>query len=222
MMGSPETERDRQVNEGPQHQVHIGYRFALGAYPVTFDEYDHFCEATDREKPGDRGWGRGRRPVIFVSWYDAAAYCVWLSNKTGQLYRLPSEAEWEYACRSGTTTRYSWGDVITPDKANYTHSGHDRTTEVDLDLYAPNAWGLCDMHGNVQEWVEDVWNGSYEGAPTDGSAWTGEESERSSSARVIRGGSWNHYASACRSACRSWNGPTAYGKDLGFRIARTL
>ena len=106
-MGSPPGEEGRDDDEGPQHRVEIGYRFALGRYAVTFDEYDHFCEVTRREKPEDEGWGRGRRPVIDVSWEDAREYVAWLSQETGEAYRLPSEAEWEYACRAGTTTPFS-------------------------------------------------------------------------------------------------------------------
>jgi hypothetical protein len=123
MMGSTEEEEEGFKWERPRHRVTIGQRFAIGRYPTTFAEYDRFCDATQREKPGDRAWGRGRRPVISVSWQDAQAYIAWLSQETGLTYRLPSEAEWEYACRAGTTSRYSFGDAITPRNANYAHSG---------------------------------------------------------------------------------------------------
>ena len=171
LMGSPESEEGRFVDEGPRHRVTIGRRFALGRYPVTFEEYDHFC-VTQLAKPKDGNWGRGRRPVINVIWRDAVYYCDWLSRQTDKLYRLPSEAEWEYACRARTTTRYSFGDAITPKDANYAESKIGKTTEVGS--YPPNPWGLHDMHGNVWEWVEDVWHDSYNGAPVDGSAWTDE------------------------------------------------
>jgi formylglycine-generating enzyme required for sulfatase activity len=131
--------------------VSIGQRFAIGRYPVTFDEYDRFCETRRREKPSDNGWGRGRRPVVNVSWLDAQDYISWLSQETGLAYRLPSEAEWEYACRAGTATRYSFGDVLARDNANYAASGLHHTTEVGD--YRANPWGLHDMHGNVWEWV---------------------------------------------------------------------
>jgi formylglycine-generating enzyme required for sulfatase activity len=154
LMGSPPGERFK--NEGPQHRVTIGYRFAIGRYAVTFAEYDHFCEETNREKPADNGWGRGRRPVINVSWRDAQAYCEWLAKETDLPYRLPSEAEWEYACRAGTTTRYSWGGEVSKENARFAGWAFaTKTTEVGT--YPANPWGLHEMHGNVLEWVEDVW-----------------------------------------------------------------
>ena len=122
MMGSPDDEDSAYPDERPQHRVMIDRRFAIGQFLLTFGEYDRFCEATRREKPGDAGWGRGRRPAINVNWLDAQAYVAWVSQETGQAYRLPSEAEWEYACRAGATTRYSFGDVITSREANYTAS----------------------------------------------------------------------------------------------------
>ena len=169
MMGSTEDEEGGHEDEQPRHRVTIGRRFAIGRYPVTFAEYDRFCEAMGREKPNDQGWGRERRPVINVSWQDAQAYIAWLSQETGRTYRLPSEAEWEYACRAGTTSRYTFGDAITSDDANYADLALGRTSEVGA--YPANEWGLHDMHGNVWEWVEDDWHENYRGAPTDGSAW---------------------------------------------------
>ncbi|MBK8174672.1 MAG: SUMF1/EgtB/PvdO family nonheme iron enzyme [Rhodospirillales bacterium] len=220
LMGSPAGEEGRYDSEGPQHRVRIDAGFALGRYPVTFEEYDHFCAMTKRERLGDEGWGRGRRPVINVSWWDAVAYCEWLSRETGQPYRLPSEAEWEYGCRAGTTTRYSWGDAITPKQANYDQSKHGKTTEVGG--YPANPWGLYDMHGNVWEWVGDVWHGTYQGAPTDGSAWTDNEGIYSSRDRVDRGGSWDSISWFLRSAFRSGIFPGDRVDYLGFRVARTL
>ena len=114
VMGSPENESERRGSEGPQHKVVIAKPFAMGRYAVTFEEYDRFCEATQRKKPGDENWGRDRRPVINVTWDDAVAYCAWLSQQTGATYRLPSEAEWEYAVRAGTTTAFWWGDDMIP------------------------------------------------------------------------------------------------------------
>ncbi|NBC33652.1 MAG: SUMF1/EgtB/PvdO family nonheme iron enzyme [Alphaproteobacteria bacterium] len=211
MMGSEEYD-----DEKPPHKVTIGNRFAVGRYPVTFAEYDRFVAATGANAPNDEGWGRERRPVITVSWEDAQAYVAWLSRETGKPYRLLSEAEWEYACRAGTTTTYSWTDDITPERANYNDSGHDKTMPVGS--YPANPWGLYDMHGNVWEWVEDRWHDSYEGAPDDGSAWTTGDS----GARVLRGGSWVNNPEYLRSAIRSRDAPGVRNLDAGFRVARTL
>jgi len=220
IMGSPEGEEGRYGNEGPQHRVAIGQRFAIGRYPVTFDEYDRFCEAKGQKMPEDGGWSRGRRPAINVSCDDAEAYIAWLSQETGQAYRLPSEAEWEYACRAGTTTRYWFGDAMTPDNANYNDSGLGRTSEVGA--YPANPWGLHDMHGNVWEWVEDDWHENYRGAPADGSVW--KETKTGSDPRlcVLRGGSWVVFSGVCRSAFRVRVDSVGRGDLIGFRVARTL
>jgi formylglycine-generating enzyme required for sulfatase activity len=220
-MGSPEEEEGRDDDEGPRHRVTIEQRFAIGRYPVTFEEYDRFCEARGRQKPSDEGWDRGRQPVINVSWNEAQVYIAWLSEETSQVYRLPSEAEWEYACRAGTTTRYSFGDSITPEKANYADSGLSRTSEVGV--YPPNSWGLHDIHGNVWEWVEDDWHENYQGAPSDGSAWRDTERSRESRRCMLRGGSWGVVSSGyCRSACRSGVPADLRHNNVGFRVARTL
>lgn len=219
MMGSPESEEGRSDWEGPQHKVTIGYRFALGRYPVTFDEYDHFCASTKRRKPPDQGWGRGRRPVINISWQDAVDYCDWLAQETSNHYRLPSEAEWEYAARAGTTTAYSCGDTITEKDANF-DGKVGKTSE--LGAYPPNTWGLYEMHGNVSEWVEDLWHNNYQSQPDDGSAWTAGKSKGLSQLRVGRGGSWKSDARVLRSANRGRYGPNNRGNKRGFRVARTL
>jgi len=229
-MGSPPGEEGRSDDEGPQHRVTIGYRFALGKYAVRFSEYDHFCEVTKREKPEDRGWGRGQRPVITVSWRDAVAYCEWLTKETGQPYRLPSEAEWEYACRAGTTTPFSFGGTISPKEANYNgkytygggSKGEYRQRTVPVGTLPANPWGLHEMHGNVWEWVEDVWHDNYKGAPTDGSAWTKSEGKESSRYRVVRGGSWGYDPGLLRSAGRLRVDPDGRDVILGFRLSRTL
>ena len=174
LMGSPDGEAGRRKNEGPQRQLTVA-GFAIGRYPVTFAEYDHFCEATVRKKPDDQNWGRGKMPAINVSWNEAVAYTAWLAEQTGKRYRLPSEAEWEYACRAGTTTAYWWGDDFDAAKANTSEGGLGRTTEVGS--YPANPWGLFDTLGNVWEWVEDHLHGTYEGAPSDGrSRGTGKSS----------------------------------------------
>ena len=213
MMGAPEGNADGYEEELPQHLVKIGYPLAIGRYPLTFDEYDHFARATGREQPSDAGWGRGRRPVINVSWEDAKAYVDWLASETRQSYRLLSEAEWEYACRAGTTTHYWWGDDITPYNANYGENV-GKTTEVGS--YSPNPFGLYDMHGNVWEWTEDRWHRSYDGAPNDGSAWTGWNDP----ILVLRGGNWGRNAGGIRSASRARG--HQYIRKFGFRVARML
>jgi formylglycine-generating enzyme required for sulfatase activity len=210
IMGSEEND-----SEKPPHEVTIGYRFAIGKYPVTFAEYDAFCEATERQKPDDSGWGRERRPVINVSWDDAKAYVAWLSETAGKPYRLPTEAEWEYCCRAGTTTPYSCGDKITEKDANI-DGKVGKTSEVGA--YPANPWGFQDMHGNVWEWVEDVWHENYEGAPDDGGAWT---EGRDQGGRVMRGGSWSIHPDLCRSADRSRDLIGNRGRDIGFRVARS-
>lgn len=214
VMGSPGDEHGRHADERPRHEVRIGYDLAVGRDPVTFEQYDRFAEASGADMPRDEGWGRGQRPVINVSWEDAKAYAAWLGSETGKPYRLPSEAEWEYACRAGTTSRYWWGDDSpTPEQAAF---DMDRSTEVGA--YPPNPWGLCDMHGNVWDWVEDCWNESYAGAPDDGSAWTSGDCSR----RVLRGGSWGDRADALCSSGRNRYLTALQYLNIGFRVARTL
>lgn len=213
LMGSPENEPGRHSNEGPQHEVRIAKPFAMGVYTVTFDDYDLFCQYTGREKPDDGGWGRENRPVINVSWQDAQDYCAWLSEQTGRSYRLPSEAEWEYACRAGTQTPYYTGTGITQDQANF-KKNVGKTTPVGA--YPSNPFGLCDMHGNVWEWCQDIWHESYQRAPVDGSSWEDGNSEY----RVLRGGSWFYYGRDCRSADRDHYGPSNHDYNTGFRLAR--
>ena len=191
--------RDCYDDEHPVHTVRVE-RFELSKYEVTFEEYDRFTSATGRARTSEEGWGRGRRPVINVSWEDAVAYTRWLSEQTGERYRLPSEAEWEYAARAGAETKYHFGN----DESRLCQYGNHADTSMDygrrnqtcsdgvgkktamVGRYEPNRFGLYDMHGNVWEWVQDCWNESYRGAPADGSAW-----ERGDcSQRVLRGGSW--------------------------------
>ncbi|MFM8331342.1 MAG: SUMF1/EgtB/PvdO family nonheme iron enzyme [Candidatus Methylumidiphilus sp.] len=216
LMGSPKGEPKRRDVEGPQHVVTFARPFAIGRYAVTFDEYDLFCRLADRPAAEDEGWGRGNRPVIHVSWEDAVAYCAWLSGETGKRYRLPSEAEWEYACRAGTTTAYGWGNDISPRQANYWNSVHRKTVEVNQ--YEPNSFGLYQMHGNVCEWCADEWHDNYQGAPVDGSAWVSAGGGR----WVLRGGSWNGAPGYVRSANRLRYNPTYpyRGSTRGFRLAQ--
>lgn len=165
------------------------------------------------------GWGRGRLPVINVTWRDASAYAAWLGQATGKAYRLPSEAEWEYACRAGTSTAYWLGETFDPAMANCGDGGPGRTTEVGS--YPANPWGLCDMLGNAWEWQEDIWRESLFEAPDDGSAWL-EANSGDYSNRVTRGGFWAGGLDVCRSATRSRHGRAGLDSDYGFRIARTL
>jgi formylglycine-generating enzyme required for sulfatase activity len=195
---------------------------------VTFDEWDACIAAGGcKHRPGDEGWGRGRRPVINVSWNDAKEYVAWLSKTTGKSYRMLSEAEWEYAARAGTTTPFSTGETISTEQANYDGNytyaggskGTDRRKMVPVGSFKPNAFGLHDMHGNVWEWVEDPWHDSYKGAPTDGSAWA-KDGDRSR--RILRGGSWGLDPRLIRSALRGRLDSVLRGNYLGFRVARSL
>jgi len=213
LMGSPQDEPDRVESEGPQHDVQIAQPFAMGVYAVTFDEYDLFCRETGREKPDDKGWGRENRPVINVSWQDAQDYCVWLCEQTVRSYRLPSEAEWEYACRADTQTPYYTGENITKEQANFNRNVGKTTT---VGTYPSNPFGLCDMHGNVWEWCQDIWHESYQRAPVDGSSWEDGNSEY----RVLRGGSWFSFGWYCRSAGRDRDAPSFRNSLTGFRLAR--
>ncbi len=221
-MGSPESEEWRSANEGPQHRVTIPKAFAVGAYEVTFEEWDA-CAADGGcggYRPRDRGWGRGRRPVIYVSWKDAQQYLDWLRQKTEKSYRLLSEAEWEYAARAGSRTPYSFGDSVTPRQANYLYSRVVGTTPVGS--YRPNGFGLYDMHGNVWEWVQDNRHKNYKKAPRDGSAWVIHWFYRAWNNRVLRGGSLGSYLGDLRSAKRDWRDAGVRSLDVGFRVARTL
>lgn len=207
-------------DEQPQHRVCLK-RFAIGKYEVTFDQYDRFAEATVGQKPSDEGWGRGDHPVINISREDAVAYAEWLSKETGRRYRLPTEAEWEYAARAGTTTRWSFGDD--EDKLDeyawYRGDSGGKTHEVGK--RKPNPLGLYDVHGNVLERVQDCWHVDYNDAPVDGSAWL--ESDRGDCELVVfRGGSWFGRPENLRSATRFRNSPYASGKYLGFRLAQDI
>ena len=220
MMGSYENS-----DEKPRHHVRIRKPFAVGRYEVTFAEWDA-C-VTDGgcggHRPDDEGWGRGRRPVINVSWDDAKAYVKWLSDKTGKEYRLLSEAEWEYVARAGTTTRYSWGDQIGHNRANCDGCGSrwDGNQTAPAGSFSANPFGLHDMHGNVWEWVEDCWIDNYQGGPSDGSAWTGGDCWFRA-LRGLRGGSWNYLPRSLRSASRLEFRAGSRDSDNGFRVARTF
>ena len=215
VMGSPSTETERNDDEGPQHNVNIP-PFFMGKYEVTQAQY----EAVMGNNPSD--FKGAKRPVEYVNWDDAVEFCRKLTQKTGESYRLPSEAEWEYACRAGTTTPFYFGDTITPDLVNYGSSAPYGSApkglwrkKTDVGSFPPNAFGLYDMHGNVWEWCSDKWHDNYSGAPTDGSSWETGGSEY----RVLRGGDWSNRAVNCRSARRLRTLAVNPGRYFGFRVA---
>jgi formylglycine-generating enzyme required for sulfatase activity len=205
--------------ESPIHRVTIAKPFAIGRYEVTFQEWD-FCVAAGgcKYSPSDQSWGRGDRPVINLSWLDAKEFVKWLSQKTGQSYRLPSEAEWEYAARAGTSTPYWWGREIGTRQANCRECGGGGAQTSPVGSFKSNAFGLFDTAGNVAEWVEDCWNDNYRNAPRDGSAWTTGQCQL----RGLRGGSFDSQAKYLRSQARF-----RYDFDVrylanGFRVVREL
>ncbi|HWF96037.1 MAG TPA: formylglycine-generating enzyme family protein [Xanthobacteraceae bacterium] len=232
-MGSPASEPQRGSDEGPQQQVAIRQSFAVGRSEVSFDEWfacvaEGGCNAF---RPGDYGWGVGKRPVINVSWTDAQAYVKWLSQKTGAPYRLLSESEREYVARGCTSplcpsTPFWFGKDISPTRANYdwrySYDGSAKAQPpkrtVATDASEPNPFGLLHVHGNVWEWVEDCWNASLAGLPNDGAPRTTGDC----SSRVIRGGAWSDEPKDLRSAKRSWEVVGERRAEIGFRVARTL
>lgn len=228
IMGSPMSKPDRSPEEQPQHTVVFAEPFAVGRFSVTFDEWDACVAARgcDGHVPSDEGWGRGRRPVINVSWYDAKAYVAWLARTTGADYRLLSEAEWEYAARAGTATPYWWGTSLSTSRANYNGhvvsaanaAGEYRRQTLPVDAFEPNPWALYQVHGNVYDWVEDCFNATYQGAPQDGSVWRTGDCDR----RGHRGGSWFSNPWALRSAARHRNFAFTRFDFIGFRVARSL
>ena len=212
MMGSSTGEAERKANE-VQHEVTLS-AFKMSKYEITFEQYDIFCEATGKEKPFDAGWGRKNRPVINVSWHDAKAFADWMGC------RLPTEAEWEYACRAGTTTPFNTGENLTTSQANYNGNfpynnnpkGEYREKTIQVGSFAPNAWNLFDMHGNIWEWCND-WYGDY---PT--TEQTNPKGPESGSFRVFRGGGWRNYAQLCRSAFRFNYFPDYRHFNIGLRL----
>ena len=220
-MGSPPNEKGRYDEEGPQHKVVFAESFAVSKFEVTFDEWDACVAYGDCDpRVSDTGFGRGQKPVINVTWDDARRYVAWLSRMTGEPYRLLSEAEWEYAARAGSDKAYSWGDEIGKGNANCNGCGNswDAKQTAPVGSFDPNQFGLYDLHGNVWEWVEDCYQDNYNGAPTDGTAWTAGDCSR----RVDRGGSWDGLPGVLRSAFRGRNTTGGRGSNLGFRVGRTL
>jgi formylglycine-generating enzyme required for sulfatase activity len=226
LMGSPENEPGRSDNESPQHSVTIQH-FFMGKFPVTQAQWAAVA-AFDKVKidlnPDPSYFKGANRPVEMVSWYDAVEFCARLSRKTGKTYRLPSEAEWEYACRAGTTTPFYFGETITTDLANYhgnftygyAPKGEYRKQTTDVGKFPANLFGLYDMCGNIWEWCQDEWHKNYTNAPADGSAWLIDNDNQR---RMLRGGYWNDNHEYCRSACRLNNNAGYSNLDLGFRVA---
>jgi formylglycine-generating enzyme required for sulfatase activity len=225
-MGSGKAEKGRQKSEEPQHEVTVSTPLAIGKYEVTFDEWEACAleGGCSNYRPQDGGWGRGRRPVIYVSYEDAKAYVEWLRQKTGKPYRLLAEAEWEFAARGGTSTPYAAGETLAPTQANFdASSGAGRGpveykgTTLEVGTFPPNPYGLYDMEGNVFEWVEDCWNPTHAGAPSDASPRGGDCARR-----VAKGGAWYYEADFARAAARMSFPKGSRLNVIGFRVARPL
>jgi formylglycine-generating enzyme required for sulfatase activity/uncharacterized caspase-like protein len=228
LMGSPESEKGRTDAEGPQHRVTLP-SFFLGQTPVTQAQWKVVAgwPKVERDlKPDPSNFKGANRPVEQVSWEEAMEFCHRLNQRSNLAYTLPSEAQWEYACRAGTKTPFAFGDTLTPELANYDSNytygsgpkGFYREETLDVGSFPANAWGLHDMHGNVWEWCLDPWHQTYGGAPSDGTAW--ENGAEDEGVRLLRGGSWNFYPRDCRSAYRHGRRRGNRGNDVGFRLCR--
>jgi formylglycine-generating enzyme required for sulfatase activity len=254
-MGSSPKEPERSEDEGPQHEVKLE-SFFISQTPITQAQWREV--AGWQERPGEQ-WGRelmtdpsefqskdgqgeskvrllegesntDQRPVEQVRWEDAMEFCLRLSQRTGRIYTLPSEAQWEYACRAGTTTVFYFGDNLSPELANYDgnyvyfdgHKGVFPEQTLPVETFPANAWGLHDMHGNVREWCMDAWHGSYDGAPSDCRVWVdgaeGQKGNETGSRRLLRGGSWINPPVYCRSAYRTWRHQGSHNSHIGFRV----
>jgi formylglycine-generating enzyme required for sulfatase activity len=223
-MGSPKGETAQYDSEYPQHEVSIS-DFFMGKFVVTQAQWravTHLPQISQKLSADPSKFRGDNRPVECVSWDEAQEFCARLSQATGKVYRLPSEAEWEYACRAGTTTPFAFGATLNTDMANYDgnstygkgRKGVWRQETVDVGSFPPNAWGLYEMHGNVWEWCEDGYHENYNGAPTDGKAWI----NTSSKSKMRRGGSWHNVAKNCRSANRYSDMESFWGNYLSFRL----
>ena len=220
-MGSPENEDGRRKDEGLQHKVKVP-GFYMGKYPVTQEQWAAVALMDNVDihlSPNPSRFKGAKRPVEQVSWHDATEFCKRLSNFTGHSYRLPGEAEWEYACRANTLTRYAFGDELKKNQANCNHHVGSTTP---VGQYSPNAFGLYDMHGNVWDWCADHWHDNYTGAPADATIWLSSDEK---ALRVLRGGSWFNVPEACRSATRDQHNPAISRSRIGLRVctdARTF
>jgi formylglycine-generating enzyme required for sulfatase activity len=227
LMGSPSEEPGRYDDEGPQHRVQL-QGFFMGQTPITQAQWQVVAgwQMLQRELNSDPASFKGlHRPVECVLWEDAIEFCQRLSQRFGRTYTLPSEAQWEYACRAGTSTPFHFGTTLTPDLANYNGNftygdgpkGVDRQETTEVASFPVNPWGLYDMHGNVREWCLDQWHDNYQGAPADGSAWL-DSDVNNYNHRLLRGGSWSRAPWDCRSAARNNNHPDSRYYSLGFRV----
>ena len=222
-----------KADEKPIHKVIISSDFLMSQYEITFEQYDYFIWRMRQENkhnkdyesntaysyPDDEDWGRGNHPVINVSWWDARAYTNWLSKHINKKCRLPSESEWEYAARSGTTTDYPWGNEIGENNANCSACSNEKTKPLIVGSFKPNNFNLHDMHGNVWEWVLDAKHFNYEGAPNNSEAWDGSNINN---LRVLRGGSWYSTATQLRSSDRFYDSPKNRDYGFGFRVACSI
>ena len=223
-MGSPPAEQQAEA----QHRVTIAAPFAVSKFEITFEEWAACVKngGCGGYRPADQGWGRGKRPVINLSWENAKDYVNWLSQKTGKPYRLLSEAEWEYAARAGTATPFSFGETISPSQANFDGSPDgsgpselNRQKTMPVGSFPANPFGLHDMHGNAWEWVEDCWHDDYTAeAPTDGSPWLKDNCQ----GHVGRGGSWEDSQGELRASARTGGFKDERAATDGLRIARVL
>ena len=212
VMGENPGDKFANDTERPAHRVRFGSRFAIGKFPVTVGEYrEHQHEHAPDEE--------ALLPVVRVTWREASAYCDWLTAQTGRRHRLPSEAEWEYACRAGSRGPFTCGDEISPGEANYLYDENGLSVgpchRVAVGRYPANGFGLHDLHGNVCEWTADAWHDNYKGAPNDGRTWGGGEADT----RVIRGGAWDYLPRLLRSSWRDWRGFDQRADNVGFRVA---
>ena len=229
LMGSVEGEEGAFEREYPQHEVTVP-QFFLGRYPITQAQWRvvaSYDQVNQKLTPDPSRFKGANRPVEQVSWDDAQEFCKRLSNHTGRPYRLPSEAEWEYACRAGTTTPFYFGRYISTDLVNYNGNEYGESPEgerkgetTDVRSYPPNPWGLHDMSGNVWEWCQDDWHGSYEGAPINGSPWINNKStsQDRKPRKLLRGGSWDYSPRYCRSASPRNGSRVSRNSDFGFRV----
>jgi formylglycine-generating enzyme required for sulfatase activity len=215
VMGENAGDKFANDTERPAHRVRFATPFALGKFPVTVADCRRF-------HPGHVVNEAGELPVVGINWHEACAYCKWLTTQTGRAYRLPSEAEWEYACRAGSRTPFAVGDEISPAQANFLYDENGVRTGIGRRLpvgsYPPNAFGLHDLHGNAGEWAADTWHPDYQGAPEDGRAWIETGDDR----RVVRGGAWDYQPRLLRSSWRDWLLAEQHMDNVGFRVASSI